>query len=78
MSKLSNNQVGFLVTATSFIVIAVFVTVANRVNPPPKPTPIKYRFTAITSPDGTPCYVVRGGSHAGMVGVTCNYAGEFE
>lgn len=23
--------------------------------------------------DGTPCTIIRGGTHAGMVGITCNY-----
>jgi hypothetical protein len=38
-----------------------------------KPKPDKYSFEAIPLPDGTPCYVIRGGTHSGIVGVTCNY-----
>ena len=40
---------------------------------PPKPKLTKYKFEAISLPDETPCYVVRGGAHSGLVGVTCNY-----
>jgi hypothetical protein len=33
----------------------------------------KYSEEAYTLDDGTLCTIVRGGSHAGIVGITCNY-----
>lgn len=33
----------------------------------------KYREEPYILKDGTPCTIIRGGSHSGMVGVTCNY-----
>jgi hypothetical protein len=33
----------------------------------------KYRFEPIHLPDGTPCYVVKGGTHSGYIGITCDY-----
>jgi hypothetical protein len=33
----------------------------------------KYREEPYTLEDGTPCTIIHGGSHSGMVGVTCSY-----
>lgn len=38
----------------------------------------KYRFEPITLPDGTPCYIIKGGSHSGMIGITCDYNQELD
>jgi hypothetical protein len=43
---------------------------AKRSNPP---TPI-YREVPFNLNDGTPCTVLKGGTHSGMIGVTCNYS----
>jgi hypothetical protein len=33
----------------------------------------RYTLEYFELPDGIPCYVVKGGTHSGMVGITCNY-----
>ena len=33
----------------------------------------KYREESYILNDGTPCIIIHGGTHSGMVGVTCNY-----
>ncbi len=32
-----------------------------------------YQYEKIELPDGTPCYVIHGGSQSGTVGITCDY-----
>jgi hypothetical protein len=36
----------------------------------PKPM---YKEVPFNLSDGTPCIVLKGGTHSGMIGVTCNY-----
>lgn len=37
---------------------------------------IQYRFEPVKLPDGTSCHIVHGGTHSGMVGITCDYSKE--
>ena len=56
------------------LVIFYFIDMFQNFEPSkPPPPPPKYRFEAISLPDGTPCHVVKGGSFTGIVGITCNY-----
>lgn len=32
-----------------------------------------YGFEYFELPDGTPCYLIKVGSHSGIAGTTCNY-----
>ena len=38
---------------------------------PPVP---KYTFEAVTLPNDDSCFIVRGGTHSGYIGITCNYS----
>ena len=34
---------------------------------------LEYTEEGYTLKNGTPCVIIRGGSHSGLVGITCNY-----
>jgi hypothetical protein len=40
------------------------------------PLQTKYREIPYILTDGTSCTIIKGGTHSGMVGITCNYKGE--
>jgi hypothetical protein len=60
----------FIFMAMFLVGVSVVVKQAEDSN---KAEPPKYREEAYTLEDGTLCTIVHGGSHAGIVGVTCNY-----
>lgn len=34
---------------------------------------VKYKAISYILPNGTPCFIIRGGTHSGYIGITCNY-----
>lgn len=61
-----NKSVTLLITLSIFFIASC--------SEPSNATPhSKYSEEQYTLQNGTPCIIIRGGTHSGMVGVTCNY-----
>ena len=61
-----------VLNAASIFLLVVFVVGCTMEGSTVVP-PTQYREEPYILSDGTPCVIIRGGTHSRMVGVTCNY-----